>query len=269
MAQSIEDIYQEILVEKTNKPELNTLTSPSNVAVFKLWAYVMAVIHHLQQIIFDLFVSEVTEIADRKQYGTKPWWAEKIKEYQHGDLLQFINNIFSYAVIDDTKQVVKLVSVSDERGLVKIKAANLIAGVPTQLTVNQVNGLQDYAEEIRPAGTRIIVESLQADVIKFYLNIFYNAAADLPVVQAAVEKAILDYLAIPSLDFDGMFYVNKLIDAIQAVPGVTKEQVVIVNIEAKNGADPYAQVTSKYQAKSGYIMVDPAFPLSSTINYLT
>lgn len=267
MAQTILEIYEEIITEKEAQEVLNDLDNPSSVAIYKKWAYVTAVIHYLQQVLFDLFKLDVTAIADRKQYGTKPWFAEKAKAYQHGDLLQFINNIFSYAAIDPEKQVVKLVNVTDERGLVKIKAANLVGGEATQLTVNQVNGLQDYIEEIRPAGTRVTVESYAADVIKIYLDIYYNAAADLPVVAANVEAAITAYIA--SIDFDGIFYVNKMIDAIQAVPGVINEQVVVIDIAAKNGADPYTQITSKYQAKAGYFKVDPAYPLNTTLNYLT
>jgi len=268
MARTINEIYNSYLTEIAADPDLSALNSPSATAIYKKWAFVSAVLHHLLETIFDVFKTDITAIADRKQYGHLSWWADKIKEYQHGDLLQFLNNVFQYAAIDEAKKVVKVVSVTDARGLVLIKAAGLENGRPVQLPVNQVNGLQDYAEEIRPAGTSVIVQSLPADLLKIRLSVYYNAAADLDVVRANVEAAVLNYLY-TQIIFDGVFYVNRLVDAIQAVPGITNEQVEVLEIACKSDGEDFKQVTSKVQAKSGYFEIDPAQPLSATITYLT
>ncbi|WEK18167.1 MAG: hypothetical protein P0Y49_15355 [Candidatus Pedobacter colombiensis] len=266
MARETDIIYNEALLVKQAQPELEQLNSPSSTAIWSNWLMVFARIIHLFEVKMDLFKAEVQEIIDNNQYGTLYWWALRTKEYQHGELLQFLNNHYVYPAIDVAKQIVGLVSITDERGIVKIKAAKIVANQPMELSAQEAQGLLSYCQQIRPAGTRIAVESLPADLMKVSLNIYYNAQIDLDNLIPNVEAAFVNY--INTLEFDAVFYVNKMIDALQQVPGVTKEQVEVINIAAKQGTDPYTSFTSKYQASSGYFKIDPDFPLSATFNYI-
>ena len=135
------------------------------------------------------------------------------------------------------------------------------------LTSSELDGVVDYIAEIRPAGTRITVQSLAADLVKLQINVYYNANRSLPIVKTEVEAAITNYLA--NIQFDGTLYINKLIDAVQAVKGVQNEQVEVVTAAVKGSGDPYVGFASKYQAKSGYFKIDPDFPLATQITYLT
>jgi len=65
-----------------------------------------------------------------------------------------------------------------------------------------------------------------------------------------------------------VYYVNKMIDGIQAVPGVAGEQVEVLELAARQGTDPYVPFASKCRAKSGYFEVDPDWPLSATMEYV-
>lgn len=266
MARDTQTIYNEAVAEKQAQTELSELNSPSVTAIWSNWLILFARLIHLFEIKVDGFKAEIQNIIDNNQYGTLQWWALRAKDYQYGDLLQFINNHYIYPVVDPTKQIVGFVSITDERGIVKVKAAKKINDLPQQLSTSEAAGLLSYCQQIRPAGTRIAVESLPADVLKTHLNIYYNAQIDLATLKANVESAFVGYLN--NLEFDATFYVNKMIDAIQLVPGVIKDQVEVLDISAKQGTDPYAQFTSKYQAKSGYFKVDPDFPLSATFNYI-
>ena len=266
MAQDTETIYQEMLAEKNARPELSELNTPSNTSIFQQWLRLFALLHHWMQEKWDSFKIEVQEVVDSSQYGNFEWWAAKVKAFQYGDILQFINNRWQYATIDVAKQIIYYVSISDERGLVKVKAAKIANSRPVMLNANEALGLLSYVRQIRPPGTRLAIESLPADKLKTTLIVHYNAQISEAVISAAVEAAYINY--INNIDFDSIYYVNKMIDALQAIPGVIEEQVEVIELAAKQGADPYVQFTAKYQASSGYFEVDPAYPLIDTITYI-
>jgi len=270
-----EQIQTQILTEKTNRSELAGLTNVSNTSVWFGWMFLTSTIISWFSTILDLFKSDVQKIIDSNQYGNDQWWFNKILAYQHGDLLAFINNIYQYPVIDASKQIVKFCSISTVGGIVQVKAAAEAGGQPVVLDAGQLAGLLAYCTQFRPAGIRFGVQSLQADTLKMLLNVYYNASADITLLKPAVNTAIQNFLSnlnttsgISSSNFDGTFYVNKFIDAIQAVPGIVNDQVEVLQIAAKNGPDAYQTFTSRYKSKAGYFMIDPAYPLTAVINFI-
>jgi hypothetical protein len=227
-----------------------------------------------------LFQANIQSIIDNNQYGTDPWWYNKLLAMQYGDMLVYLNNIYQYAVIDPTKQIVGFCSINSLNGIVQIKVATNNAGVPGQLSTDQLNGVISYCSQIQPSGIRFSVLSLPADVLQFIANIYYDASGDITVIQPAVEAAINAYLsslnaivtsaagAPITKNFDGSIYVDKLINAIQAVPGIIGPQVAITSISAKQGTNGYTAFTSSYQPESGYFIIDPAYPLANTLTYI-
>jgi len=267
MARTIEIIKQQMVVELATKPELAGLNSVSNTAIYNLWLYIQAVIIHYFEVLQDTFKGEVQTIIDSNQYGTKQWWFNQAKAFQYGDILLFINNVFKYASVDETKKIVKYCSVTDNGGKVQIKVAKQSGSIPVVLTIDELNGVVDYVNDIKPAGTDVTIQSLAADLVNVQLNVYYNANLGLSNVQTAVETAITNFFA--SIQFDGILYRNKLIDAIQAVPGIVNDQVEVMVLEVKSSGQPYVAVSSRFPALSGYYQIDPAFPLSTQITYIT
>lgn len=265
MARTPEEIEQQILDEKTSTTALDTLDSVSNTAIWRLWVFITSMVIHYFEVLQDAFKADVQAIIDNNQYGTLAWWYNQVKAYQHGDLLLFINNVYKYAAIDADKQIVKYCSVTENGGRLQIKVAKQVGSEPVVLSADELNGVVDYANDIRPAGTQITVQSLAADLVKISLNVYYNASGDIAVIKPAVEQAITDYLA--NIQFDGILYLNKLIDAVQAVSAVV--DVEITAAAAQGTGDAYVSFTNKYSAKSGYFKIDPAFPLATQITYLT
>jgi len=122
---------------------------------------------------------------------------------------------------------------------------------------------------VQPTGIRFALLSTAPDLLKFYGNIYYDPSADITVIQPAVEAAIKAFInSKNNYNFDGTLYLNKLVDAIQAVPGLTGNQVDITSIASQNSGGEYAEFTSSCQPESGYFIIDPAFPLSNTLTYL-
>jgi hypothetical protein len=266
MARSIQTIYDSILAAKETDSNLDELNSPSNTAIYKLIMYAVATAVYLHEVIFDNHKVEVEAISARGAYGTKPWWDAKIRAYQHGDLLVFNEETFTfeYEVIDPEKQIVKRVSIDDQSGILKIKAAKLTGLDVVPLSEAQLNGLIEYIKDIRPAGTRVLVQSLSPDKLKIFADVYYDPSGELDTIKAAVEAAIISFInAIP---FDGIINRNKLIDAITAVPGVV--DVDITYLGAKVGANPYTTIEREYRAVSGYFEVDEDFLLTDTLSYV-
>ncbi|WP_443937104.1 baseplate J/gp47 family protein [Pedobacter sp. MW01-1-1] len=267
MARTPEEIQLQIIAEKENHSQLTALDSVSNTAIWRLWVFITAQIIYYFEVLQDVFKAEVQAIIDNNQYGTLTWWYNSIKAYQDADLLLFIDNVFKYSAVDLDKRIIKYCSITDNAGNLQIKVAKQVNNEPVVLTSNELDGVVDYVNDIRPAGTRITVSSLAADLIKVRLNVYYNANLTLEIVQANVEAAITNYLA--NIQFDGIFYVNKLIDAIQTVPGVINDQVNVLELAAKGSGDDYINFSSKWLAKSGYFKIDPDFPLATQITYIT
>jgi len=269
MAQTITEVEAQMNTEQASQAALAPLNSPSSTAIYQLWKFITATIIVYFETVMDLFTANIQTIINNNQYGTDFWWQSKMLAFQYGDLLVFLNNIFQYAVIDPTKQIIAFCSITSVNGVVQIKVASSTGGVPTALTSGQLSGAISYCSQIQPSGVRFAVLSIAADLVQFYGNIYYDASADITVVQPAVEAAINAFLDTNNTtNFNGILYVNSLIAAIEPVPGLNGNKVDVVTLSAKNGGSGYTAFTSSYQPESGYFMIDPAYPLSATLTYI-
>jgi len=271
MSQSVSDIQAEMIVEKANHSELSPLNSTSNTSIWALWMFVTATIIVFFEQVMDLFKIDIQNIINSNQYGTSEWWQGKMLAFQYGDLLAFTNNVFQYPVVDTSAQIIQFCSITSLNGMVQIKVAGSSGGVPTALSNDQLNGAIAYASEIQPAGIRFAMLSLSADLLQLNANIYYDASGNITTIQNAVVAAINTFLTTNNTgNFNGTLYVNSLIAAISAVPGLMGNKVFINSISAKNGGSDYTNFApiGYYQPESGYFMIDPAYPLSATLTYL-
>lgn len=279
MARSIKDIYASIVAEKENQTSLQQLvpssdnvdqlstdlSSSSKVAIWRLFCYCIAIAHYTQELLWDFFKVEVEAIVAAAPTGTLPWYQLQILKFQFGDSLTFANEKYQYSVIDESKQVVKLCAVEDRPdGVVVIKVANLDSNdLPIPLTTPQKTSLEAYVGQIRFAGTKFLVISTLPDLLKLLGTVYYDPIHELTTVTANVEAAIENYLN--NLPFNGVFRINSLIDAIQAVEGVV--DFAAQSVEAKYGNLAYSTVARTYIAQAGYLQIDAASPLSTTLTY--
>ena len=230
MARTVEEIEDQIDTIKATKAELAALDSVSNTAIWRLWRFITAQVINYFEVAWDKFQAVIQAIIDNNQYGTDDWWYKKMLAFQFGDLLGFINNVYQYPVIDAAKQIVKFCSITSNSGKVQIKVAASSGGQPVVLTTDQLDGLLSYCQQIRPAGIRFTVQSLAADKLKITGNIYYNAQGDIAVIKPAVFAAIGTFLStLNTTNFNGTLFCNKLIDAVQAVPGTINNQIDLLN----------------------------------------
>jgi hypothetical protein len=278
MAQTEAEIQAQMQAELADQPALASLNSTSNTAIYSLWMFIVATILVFFEQLMDSFQADVQNIINNNQYGTNGWWYQQIMAFQYGNTLVFQNNVFQYPGADTAAQVVGFCSITSVNGIVQIKAAANIGGAPTPLTTQQVTGLTAYCSEIQPAGIRWAVLSQAADLLKLYGTVWFDATQDIDVIQPAVYAAIVAFLASlnnvqttngapVTQNFDGTLFINKMIDAIQAVPGLIGNQFDLISIAAAPVGQGYTAFTSSYTPESGYFTIDPAYPLATTLTF--
>ena len=126
--------------------------------------------------------------------------------------------------------------------------------------------------KVKFAGVNIACISRDPDLLKVYFHVYVdplviNSSGQLISNTAIkpVEDAINDYCK--GLPFNGIFSITELTDKIQSATGVINP--VFDSGAAKYGTNPYIALGDFYNPNAGYLKVDPGFPLSATITYLT
>jgi hypothetical protein len=277
MSRTLNEIQEIILQKKSVTPSLSALevltlseqntlqnlTSTSKVAVWRLWAYICAFSIWTLEQVFDTFKEEIEELISLNKIGTKPWYRQKMLEFQFGFLLN------EFGVYDNTgfiqadvlaSLIIKQSAVEEIDGRLKIKVATEDAnGELSALSTAQIIAFKNYAEAIKYAGTRLTIISRVPDDFKVNYTIYYNPLV-LDVYGARldgsanepVQDAVRTFLR--NLEFNGEIILTKLTDFLQAVSGV--EEPVLVSASAKYGLFSYSPIDEYYISDAGYMKLD-------------
>lgn len=286
MAQTIAQIYDQMVTEKQTMTELTSLqpgidssqtllsdlTTNSKVAVWRLLFFVVAVAHWTQQKLFDAHRAWIEQRASEIVVGSLPWIQRVALQFQYGDALVFINNRYQYATVNTAAQIVKLAVASEVGGEVILKVAKLdSSGDPIPLLPAELSAFGIYMNRMKFAGTIINTVSRDADLLKLSYIIYYD-----PLVLSSTgelisspgtypaEEAVHNYCK--GLPFDGIYSITEQTDQIQQAVGVVDP--VFQSAEAQFGANPYTAFAIKYNPNAGYLKVDPAHPLTTTFTYI-
>ena len=262
MARTSQQIYDAMIADKANYPSLGVLSSTSEVAIYKLILRIVASAIAVLEQFFDIQKTEVQAIVDSSPFMTDRWIADKVLEFQDGDDLE-VNAEYQlfYELLDESKQIVTVSScITDGFGRALLKVAKGEQGSYEALSGAELARLQAYVSDIKPVGTQVTTQSLNADLVKAQFEVYYDASLVLADIQSAVLDAISSFLVLQP--FNGIFRISQLVDAIQAVDGVV--DVVVSSVEARADTGTYASVNRIYQPESGYMILDQA---NSTFNY--
>lgn len=250
MARTIKQIYEEIIAYKETKisldgllpnPEtyqtlIDNLTSNSKVAIWRLWAYIIAVAHYTHEVLFDLFIIEANAIAAAAPAGTPAWYQKKMFEFQFGDLLVYLNNLYVYDPIVPANQIVKRCAIEERPdGVVLVKVAKEVSGVPTKLTTPEKDALTSYAQKIKFAGTRLAIVSIDPDTVDLTYNVYYDPQIPLLDIQTATDAAMELFLA--NLPFNAAFNITDFTDVLQGIAGVNDPVYVSSSNMPDGGSD--------------------------------
>jgi len=262
----VKEIYTLINDEVSNDADLSGATSTSKTADYKLWMMVFSFLSWLQEQLWGEAKLELQDIVDKGENGTDLWLANEITKFQYGASLVFDDETatYSYAVIDETKQIIKRKAINSSNGLTLIKVASEDgSGTPIPLTLPQLLAFKEYISQIQWAGTNLKAVSIASDKLLLPATIYFDALVTEAVVKVNVEAAIAGYLA--NLPFNGEFSLTKLVDAIQLAVGV--KDVVLGNVQARPDTLSFTSVSRVYYPNSGYYEIDVAYPLAITLTY--
>lgn len=282
MARKTEEIYNAIVAELSTYSILNgivpvpedfqnfksTITSQSKVEPARHILYGVAYIIHTLEVIFDAFKADVNELISSAEPFTERWMTLKTKSFQLGYALEWDGKKYTYANIDTSAQIIAQCAVITSGSDILIKVAKDQGGSLVPCTVSEKTALEAYWKVLRYPGMNFIVISEQPDDIRIELDVVYDPLVMNPDGtlrsngSSPVDEAIKKYNQ--SLDFNGRFWVDEFVDAIQAAEGVIAPDLNVV--QAKYGALLYTDIDKYYDSFAGHLELDSP---NTTINYIT
>lgn len=276
---SIAELQQDILDRLSKHTELKGLNSPSKVAIYRLWAYVVATVAWLQQQLWGVLQDELDALIRAQKLYTLYWWHNRALAYRHGHDLdeqsgnyptasKYTEDEIAAAQIVSRAAVIEL-EVNNRKHLF-IKVAKTANVKLAPLADAELKGLEQYFARIKPAGTKIVLFTGPADQLRLTLDYYYDplqlsetgARID-GTGNTPVQDAIREYLQV--LKFNGEFTISDLEDTLQQLPSCAEGEVYVRSAEA-NYKTPAAweAIADSYVANSGYMEVQDA---NLTINF--
>jgi hypothetical protein len=268
MARTIAQIQQSIITAKQTDPVLSGLTSTSNTAVWLLWTYIVAVCQWVVENYYDAHKAEVDQIIATQRAHTLQWYVTRAKQFQYGVALPAESDTYSLPSTDPAVAIISYAAAVEMPGMVRLKVATQSGGALAPLTTTQLTAFIAYIQQIKDAGVRMQITSPAPDVLRLKLKIYYD-----PLVIDATGARIDGSSAYPvkdavnaflkNLPFNGLFVINNLIAALQAIEGVVIG--VVDTADATYAALPFSPVTVEYAPDAGYMITDEAYLLSNVI----
>lgn len=294
MARSIQTIYNEIIASvqsDTNlydpsnpDPNKRGLTSTSRVAIWRLWAWIVATAQALLEQLIDTYKVEIETIVDRAPAGNGLWLQHQVFNFQYSStdpqIIQFDTSNFYpyYPTVSTQLRIVTQCSVTTlPNKVVSVKVAKG-GTTPTPLDANELSALTSYLSLINFSGVYFNLISDNPDLMYLGVDVYYNGAFS-AVIQTNVEQAINNYLTNANSNyFNYTTYLSKIVDIIQSVDGVN--DVVLRQVEVRPHfvavanayvmVDNYQTFLRQYNPYAGYMIPDTATgrTLNDSISYV-
>jgi hypothetical protein len=263
--QTIEEIEGIIDAKIAADPDLAGLTSISKVADWRLWRSVVAFVQNLLSGLFDKHKEEVAGIIATQKPHTLKWYQTKALAFQWGDALPADSDV--YVPVVPGHLIVSNAAAVELVGKLRIKVAKGAAGALAPLAVGELTSFTAYMKRVKDAGVRIECTSGAGDDLRLHLVVYYDPliiAADGSRIDGTAPTPIKDatnaFLA--SLPFNGLFVLNYMIAALQAVEGVRIGEVTYC--AARFGMLPYNPIAYEYNPDAGYLVLDAADFVANT-----
>jgi hypothetical protein len=262
MARTIAQIQATIIADiQADSTLAAKLTSTSRTAIWRLWAYIVAVQVWLLENTIDQHTAEVEAMIAAKVPHTLRWYATKAKAFQYGSTL--VGEGYDNSGLTDEQitalQVVKQAAAVESNGRLVIKIATNTNGNLTKLPTPQYNAFVEYIAQVKDAGVALDVINFEGDRLRLSVSVFYDPlvldanGARLDGTDATpVRTAILNFLKV--VPFNALFVRTALVDAVQQVSGVKTFE--INSCEARKfDVSAWTAVGAYYQPYSGWLNI--------------
>jgi len=269
---SWQTIQAQIIASKQAQASLSGLTSPSQVANWRLWTFIVAVAQSLLEQIFALLQIEIETTVATAAPETAAWVQAQVFLFQYSASLSQVVQInsdfsISYPVIDPTLRIITNCAVlSNGNGGLIIKVTKS-GGV---LSGPEIAALTSYLNEILGADISFSIVNKVPDILDIIGTIYYIGQYS-GTIQNDVVNAITNYLA--TLKFNSTIKLSDIMDVIRNVGGVTDFKPDNIYATPNGGTASYLVNTSliisrEYQTVSGEIIIDAVNPISTSVAFV-
>jgi hypothetical protein len=280
MARTQKEIYESLIARKDANSVLSVqLTDAREIATYNQMLHLVAGEIALFEQNQDNHLKVVNDRAEEGVVGSVAWYGWSTKNvFQYSDTLIFSNGFYGYAIENDLLKIVVFASSEAEGGRVILKCAKANSdGLATPLSAAEKTNLQGFWDKYS-FQTPVSVVSQAGDEVYLQATIEYDAnilsstgqlLSDTDVYP--VEDAINEFYSSFQIqgNFANIFYIRKLEDAVQAVPGVANLVITKCDIKPLGGDynDILATSLKKYNSAAGWVQEDSLNPLSSNLTY--
>lgn len=277
MARSVDEIQQEIKTQIRTYPSLDNFLFPeeggSKASVFNVIIFVVSAAIFTFEVLIDNLQNDILLTASRAPAGNAHWLREQILNFQFGDQVQMNTTdpdaddyfVPKYDPVVEANKIVTQATVLDGiNGTTNIKVAKGVSPALEPLTGPELTALRDYysgtttTEGIGFSGVSATIISIDPDRMRVEANIFYFGQFVPADTKAALIVAIDEFFNdFGETNFGGKIFINKLVDAMQAVPGVSR--VELIDIHGRPDTTPYpggdvVDIQGVYTTTAGYVI---------------
>lgn len=220
--------------------------------------------------LLDYHKEEVAQTVLSTIVASVEWYHSLALRFQIGDSLVYNESTkgWMYEKEDASKQIVKYAAVRDAGKFIRLLVSGESNGRPVQLNDDNLAPFKEYMNRVKIAGVVLLVDSYPPDQIR----VVARCAVD-PLVINADGKKLIDgsqpvvdainyYLS--NITYGGTFNKNKLVDAIQNVPGVLDVELIRVSYALDNGQ--HIDITgNNYISRAGCFVSED---LDSSLTYV-
>jgi hypothetical protein len=232
--------------------------SKSDVDVLHHIFYVVACFAHGFEVMMELFMVKHQEELRINRYGSTEYLQNLPMIFQLGDVPTVVNGKPIYPILDVSKRIVNIssVTISGRTNLIKVAS-----GTPpyTKLSQPHIDALQSFVDSVAPPVPCKIISG-DPDQLIFTGQVFYYGWAGEDIARAKFDAAVLDYIS--NLPFNGVFNKNELIEVVTDLPEIY--DFVLTDLFLDNGFE-VKPVTMEIQPRFGRIRISDTTPLASIV----
>jgi hypothetical protein len=231
----------------------------SSVSILNLIIYIVAMAARTIEWLHERFRAEVEERIAAAFPGSVSWYWNKVMQFRYGYELDENAAYEQEALDDDDALIITHCAVFEiDNGIVvKVnKGTSFEALSPTEL-----DALREYVDLIKFAGTSAYVYSYPPDQIELTLNIWRDPMVlneDMEPISGnteSVSDAVTRYL--DGIAYGGMFNKTKLIDAVQAVPGVRDVTISegTIHCQDDHSSHDFSSFVQNFRSHGGHFII--------------
>lgn len=232
MARTLTEIFSVAKSCRNQYLQLTEFQNSSKMSILDAFTWVTSACIWTFENMLDVFKVDLAKDLQNRINGTPAYYANAMLKYQHGDELVMNDEgtQFSYPTIDISKRIITKVAYSEneESGFkdkeLLLKVTKGEPGHYERLSDDELLSARAYLRQIAFAGTHFVMVSRKGDILIPRVTVYYDGAVPEEEVYSNIENALNDFIA--NLDFNGVIYAQKVVDAMQKA-----EHVVDVYID--------------------------------------